>query len=133
MSQRAATRVLQWADRPIRLSAPDRLSTIWNNPGQPSTPFNTGSRATRVTPRRASGSKFEPCTGHLLARVAAGTGADVDGPCAARGIRRRIPAPLARRGAGKLLNRLADLLEHDAERFVELLAREQGRPRWKCA
>ena len=26
--------------------------------------------------------KFEPCTGHLLARVAAGTGADVDGPCA---------------------------------------------------
>ena len=28
----------------------------------------------------------------------------------------------------QLLHRLADLLEHDAERFVELLAREQGRP-----
>ena len=45
--------------------------------------------------------KFEPCTGHLLARVAAGTGADVDRAARARGIRRRILAPLARRGAGE--------------------------------
>ena len=65
---------------------------------------------------------------HLLARVAAGTGADVDRPCARpRGIR-RILAPLPGAARAKLLNRLADLLEHDAERFVELLAREQGRP-----
>ena len=79
--------------------------------------------------------KFEPCTGHLLARVAAGTGADVDRAVrAARaefdgGSWRRLPGA----ARAKLLNRLADLLEHDAERFVELLAREQGRPRWKCA
>ncbi|MCA8258400.1 aldehyde dehydrogenase family protein [Burkholderia sp. AU31624] len=74
--------------------------------------------------------KFEPCTGHLLARVAAGTGADVDRAVrAARaefdgGHWRRLPGA----ARAKLLNRLADLLEHDAERFVELLAREQGRP-----
>ena len=72
--------------------------------------------------------KFEPCTGHLLARVAAGTGADVDRAVrAARaefdgGSWRRLPGA----ARAKLLNRLADLLEHDAERFVELLAREQG-------
>ena len=78
--------------------------------------------------------KFEPCTGHLLARVAAGTGADVDWPCA-RPARNSTadPAPLPGAARAKLLNRLADLLEHDAERFVELLAREQGAPRWKCA
>ena len=74
--------------------------------------------------------KFEPCTGHLLARVAAGTEADVDRAVrAARaafdgGPWSRLPGA----ARAQLLHRLADLLEHDAERFVELLAREQGRP-----
>lgn len=74
--------------------------------------------------------KFEPSSGRLLARVAAGTSRDVDEAVAAArgqfdgGEWSKLPGA----ARGRLLNRLADLLERDAERFVELLAREQGRP-----
>ncbi|WP_218509954.1 aldehyde dehydrogenase family protein [Variovorax sp. dw_308] len=74
--------------------------------------------------------KFEPASGQVLARVAAGTTQDVDAAVAAAraqfdgGAWSRMPG--AQRG--KLLNKLADLLERDAEKMVEVLAREQGRP-----
>ncbi|MDR2837173.1 MAG: aldehyde dehydrogenase family protein [Azonexus sp.] len=74
--------------------------------------------------------KFEPSTGQPLAQVAAGTARDVDAAVAAAraqfdgGEWRRMPGA----ARGRLLNRLADLLERDAERFVDILAREQGRP-----
>ena len=74
--------------------------------------------------------KREPCTGQLLARVAAGTDADVD--LAVRAARAQFDGGAWSRLPGaaraQLLHGLADLLERDAERFVELLAREQGRP-----
>ncbi len=74
--------------------------------------------------------KFEPATGAVMARVAAGTSADVDAAVAAAraqfdsGEWSRLPSA----ARAKLLNTLADLLERDAEKFVDLLAREQGRP-----
>lgn len=74
--------------------------------------------------------KFEPSSGALLAKVAAGTARDVDAAVAAAraqfdgGEWSRMPGA----ARGRLLHRLADLLERDAESFVELLAREQGRP-----
>ncbi|MFT3760211.1 aldehyde dehydrogenase family protein [Thauera sp.] len=74
--------------------------------------------------------KFEPSNGRVMAQVAAGTLQDVDAAVAAAraqfdgGEWSRMPG--AERG--RLLLRLADLLERDAERFIELLAREQGRP-----
>jgi betaine-aldehyde dehydrogenase/succinate-semialdehyde dehydrogenase/glutarate-semialdehyde dehydrogenase len=74
--------------------------------------------------------KFEPATGVVMARVAAGTSADVDAAVAAAraqfdgGEWSRLPGA----ARAKLLNTLADLLERDAEKFVDLLAREQGRP-----
>ncbi|WP_028311670.1 aldehyde dehydrogenase family protein [Derxia gummosa] len=73
--------------------------------------------------------KFEPATGELLARVAAGTPADVDAAVAAAraqfdgGEFARLPGA----ARGRLLHRLADLLERDSDKLVELLAREQGR------
>lgn len=74
--------------------------------------------------------KFEPSSGEVLASVAAGTTEDVDAAVAAAraqfygGAWSRMPG--AERG--RLLHKLADLLERDAEKFVEVLAREQGRP-----
>ena len=74
--------------------------------------------------------KFEPSSGDVLARVAAGTDSDVDAAVRAarsefdRGRWRELPGSVR----GQLLNRLADLVERDSERFVTLLAREQGRP-----
>ncbi|MDR2186719.1 MAG: aldehyde dehydrogenase family protein [Azonexus sp.] len=74
--------------------------------------------------------KFEPSTGKLLAQVAAGTSDDVDDAVAAAraqfdgGEWSRMPGA----ARGRLLNRLADLLERDANHFVDILGREQGRP-----
>jgi phenylacetaldehyde dehydrogenase len=74
--------------------------------------------------------KFEPSTGSPLARVPAGTEADVD--LAVRAARSEFDggswSKLPGAARARLLHALADLLERDAERFVELLAREQGRP-----
>src|SRR4051794_391528 len=74
--------------------------------------------------------KFEPSTGMVLARVAAGTSADVDAAVAAARAQFDAGAWSKLPGAAraKMLYRLADLLERETEKFVEILAREQGRP-----
>ncbi|WP_036663871.1 aldehyde dehydrogenase [Pandoraea sp. SD6-2] len=73
--------------------------------------------------------KLEPATGEALAAVAASSQSDVDSAVAAAKVAfetvwRRTSA--AQRGL-KLLH-LADLLARDAETFVSVLSREQGRP-----
>ncbi len=74
--------------------------------------------------------KFEPATGAVLTRVAAGGAADVDAAVAAArqqfdgGEWSKLPGA----ARARLIHRLADLLERDAERFEQILAREQGRP-----
>ncbi|MDM0111447.1 aldehyde dehydrogenase family protein [Variovorax sp. J22R133] len=73
--------------------------------------------------------KFEPSTGDVLARVAQGTTQDVDAAVAAAraqfdgGEWSKLPGA----ARARLLLKLADLLERDAEKFVAILAREQGR------
>ncbi|MCA6215642.1 aldehyde dehydrogenase family protein [Ideonella sp. B7] len=73
--------------------------------------------------------KAEPATGERLCQVTASTPADVDAAVAAA--RRQFDggawSQLPGAARGRLLNRLADLLEAKAEDFAQLLAREQGR------
>ncbi|WP_227818290.1 aldehyde dehydrogenase family protein [Nitrogeniibacter aestuarii] len=83
--------------------------------------------------REASGGawfdKYEPANGRVMAHIAAGTAGDVDAAVAAA--RRQFDGgewstmPGAERG--RLMHRLADLLEANADEFVTLLAREGGR------
>jgi len=73
--------------------------------------------------------KLDPATGLPMARVADGTAQDVDAAVAAARRQRdggewsRLPGA----ARGRLLLRLADLLEQQTEQFVALLSREQGR------
>jgi phenylacetaldehyde dehydrogenase len=72
--------------------------------------------------------KLEPATALELATVAASGQADVEAAVAAA--RRAFLGSWRDAGAvrrGQYLNRLADLVERDADVFVDLLAREQGR------
>jgi len=84
----------------------------------------------RAAATKATFPKLAPASGAVLAEVANSGAADVDAAVAAAraqfdgGEWSRLPG--AERG--RLLNKLADLLARDAERFAHILAMEQGRP-----
>lgn len=84
----------------------------------------------RAAATQATFAKLAPTSGAVLAEVANSGAADVDAAVAAAraqfdgGEWSRLPG--AERG--RLLNKLADLLARDAERFAHILALEQGRP-----
>jgi len=73
--------------------------------------------------------KHEPATGAVMARVAAGTAADVDAAVAAARAQFDGGAWSALPGAARarLMHKLADLLEARTEELATLLAQEQGR------
>lgn len=74
--------------------------------------------------------KFAPATGELHAMVAASSGRDVE--LATSAARRAFDGGEWRKmdgsERGRLLSRVADLLERDGAKFAEILAIEQGRP-----
>jgi betaine-aldehyde dehydrogenase len=82
--------------------------------------------------RRTAGGSFDdlnPATGRVIARVADGTADDIDAAVKAarsalNGAWRATPGPVR----GLLLNRIADLLERDAEELARLEALDIGKP-----
>src|ERR1700689_5817728 len=81
----------------------------------------------------ASGKPFEvynPATGAVIANVAEGDKADVDLAVAAarRAFDDGVWAKVGPAGRGKMLWKLADLLERDLEEFAELESIDNGKP-----
>jgi phenylacetaldehyde dehydrogenase len=80
----------------------------------------------------ASGKTFDtynPATGEVLARVAEGGSADIDE--AVRAARKAFEGPWSRMtpsDRGKLIWKLADLIEHHAEEFAMLETLDNGKP-----
>ncbi len=84
----------------------------------------------------ADGATFptgSPATGEHLADVARATAADVDAAVSAA--RAALDKPWARTSPAKrtrMLSRLAQLIEADADRLAELESRNSGKPRWQA-
>src|SRR5690349_15547834 len=73
---------------------------------------------------------LDPATGRPLAQVAAGSASDVDAAVAAARAAMRDPAwaGLPRPALGRLLWRLADLIDADADELARLETRDNGQP-----
>ncbi|HET8586473.1 MAG TPA: aldehyde dehydrogenase family protein [Candidatus Limnocylindria bacterium] len=75
----------------------------------------------------------DPARGIALADVPHATNDDVD--AAVDAARAAFHGPWARTSPARrarMLNRLAELVERDAERLAELESRNNGKPRWQC-